>query len=74
MKMEKGSAGLIGRVMRRVKGTQEDAVAAVLTLETEENAQEFFQWCKGLKQDPTPQECFEKAVEIRMANGPDPEE
>ncbi len=65
MRPSKNSARLIGQVLRSVQGTQEDAVAVGLTLETEENAQEFFAWCRSLTQDPTPQECFEKAVEIR---------
>lgn len=68
------SARLIGRLTGSIKGTKEDAAAIVLTLGTEENAQEFFAWCKSLTEDPTPQTCFEKAVEIREANGPWPEE
>lgn len=50
--------------MRSIKATDEDIVAMVLTLGTEENTQEFFRWCRTLKKDPTPQECFEKALEI----------
>ena len=74
MKITDDSAWMIGRILRSVKGTQEDAVAVGLTLGTEENAQEFFAWCRSLTEDPTPQACFEKAVEIREANGPWPEE
>ncbi len=74
MGMTENSARLIGRVLRCVKGTQEDAVAVGLTLETEENAQEFFAWCKSLTEDPTPQACVEKAWDLREANGPWPEE
>ena len=68
------SAQLIGRLMGSIKGTKKDAAAIVLTLGTEENVQEFFAWCRSLTEDPTPQACFEKAVEIREANGPWPEE
>lgn len=74
MRLRESSARLIGTVLRSVKGTQEDAVAVGLTLGTEENAQEFFAWCKSLTEDPTPQACFEKAWDLREANGPWPEE
>lgn len=65
MDMTDNSARLVGKLMGSIKATDEDAVAVGLTLDTEENAQEFFAWCRNLTQDPTPQECFEKAVEIR---------
>ena len=64
MRMSESSARLIGKALRSINGTQEDAVAVGLTLGTEENAQEFFAWCQSLTRDPTPQECFEKATEI----------
>ncbi len=60
--------------MRGIKATDEDGIAVLLLLETEENAQEFFAWCRSLEKDPTWQECFEKAWKIREENGPDPEE
>ncbi len=74
MDMEDNSARLVGKLMGSLNATDEDAIAVGLTLGTEENAQRFFQWCRSLTEDPTPQECFEKAVEIRMTWGPDPEE
>ena len=74
MKITDNSARLVGRLTGSIKGTKEDAAAIVLTLETEENAQEFFAWCRSLTEDPTPHACFEKAVEIWEANGPWPEE
>ncbi len=74
MEMRDNSARLVGRLTGSIKGTKEDAAAIVLTLGTEENAQEFFTWCKSLTEDPTPQACFEKAWDLREANGPWPEE
>ena len=74
MKITNDSALTIGRLMGRIKATNEEAVAVGLTLETEENAQEFFTWYKSLPEDPTPQACFEKAWDLREANGPWPEE
>lgn len=74
MKITENSARLIGKAMGSIRATDEDAVAVGLTLGTEENAREFFTWCKNRTTDPTPQECFEKAVAIREANGPWPEE
>lgn len=64
MKMKEDSARLLGRLMGCIKGTEEDVAALVLTLGTEENAQTFFAWAREQTQNPTPQECFEKAVEI----------
>ncbi len=64
MEMTDNSARLLGRMMGKLKATDEDGLAVLLTLGTEENAQEFFAWRRSLKSDPTPQECFEKAVEI----------
>ncbi len=74
MKITDNSALTIGKLMGRIQATDADAVVVGLTLETEENAQEFFTWYKSLTEDPTPQACFEKAVEIWEANGPWPEE
>ncbi len=74
MGMTDDSARLVGRLTGSIKGTKEDAAAIVLTLGTEENAQEFFAWCRSLTEDPTPQACVEKAIEIWEANGPWPEE
>lgn len=74
MEMTDNSALLLGKLMRSVTAEKNDGLAVLLTLETEENVQELFTWCKGLEKDPTWQECFDKAVEIRMKNGPDPED
>ena len=74
MGMTDDSARLVGRLTGSIKGTKEDAAAIVLTLGTEENAQEFVAWCRSLTEDPTPQACVEKAIEIWEANGPWPEE
>ncbi len=72
--MTNDSAHFLGRLMGSIKAKDEDVIAVGLTLETEENVQEFFQWCRSLEKEPTAQECFEKAAEIRMKNGPDPEQ
>lgn len=74
MKMTSNSARLLGRLMRGIKATDEDGIAVLLLLLTEENAQEFFAWCRSLEKAPTWQECFEKAWKIREENGPDSEE
>lgn len=74
MEMTEMSVRQLARMMRGIESETENGLAILLVLETEENAQEFFAWCKGMEKEPTPQECFEKALEIRMENGPDPEE
>ncbi len=74
MDMTDNSARLVGKLMRSIKATGEDAVAVGLLLLTEENAQEFFAWRRSLEKAPTWQECFEKAWKIREENGPDSEE
>ena len=73
MEMTDESARAVGRLMRQVKATNEEAIVVGLTLETEENTQEFFAWCRSQEQEPTWRACFEKAVEIRMENGPESE-
>ncbi len=74
MKITDDSVRKLRRVMGSIKASTEDGIAVLLLLETEENFQRFLAWCRSLTEDPTPQECFEKAVEIRMTWGPDPEE
>ena len=74
MKITDNSALTIGRLMGRIKATNEEAVAVGLTLGTEENTQEFFAWYKSLTEAPTPRACFEKALDLREANGSWPEE
>ena len=74
MEMTDSSARLLGKLMCSIKAEKENGLAVLLTLETEDNAREFFAWCKAQKKEPTPRECFEQAVKIRMKNGPDPEE
>ena len=64
MEMTEKSARLVGRLMGSIKATDEDAIVVGLVLGTEENTQEFFRWYRSLKKDPTPQECFEKTLEI----------
>ena len=64
----------LGQVLGRMQTPTEDGIAVLLTLETAENIQEFLTWIESLDKTPTPQACFEKAVEIREANGPWPEE
>ncbi len=64
MKITENSARFLGRLMGSIQASDEDGIAVLLTLGTEENAQEFFAWCRSLTEDPTPRECFEKAVDI----------
>ena len=74
--MEKAQAlaRRLGQVLGRAQTPTEDGIAVLLTLETEENFQEFLTWLESLGKTPTPQACFEKAIEIWEANGPWPEE
>ncbi len=64
VKMSKFLAHLIGKLMGSINATTEDAIVVGLVLGTEENARKFFLWWRSLEEDPTPQQCFEKATEI----------
>lgn len=64
MKIMKESAHKLARLMRKINASTEDGIVVGLMLGTEENIQEFFAWYKSLTKEPTPQECFEEALEI----------
>ena len=74
MEKEEALVRRLAQVLRGIQTPTEDGIAVLLTLETVENIQEFLTWFESLDKDPTPQACFEKAVEIWEANGPWPEE